>query len=293
MILLLAAASVLAFIAVSLLVLQLAPERDSGDADEQRMPQLYRMFRPLIKYVAGIVRHIPLGDTRPQYKRRIDRAGLAFDMSPDDFLAIKLLVTAMMFGFALLVYYGNVAREPLTLILGFVLGFFWPDARLGDVIGKRERSIQKSLPDFLDLLVLSVESGLDFVGATRKVAEHFQPGPLTWEFRGLLRNINLGKSRNDALREMGGKLNLPDITTFVNSVVQATEAGAAMGLVLRTQAAEMRSRRFQRAEKLAYEAPVKMLLPLVAFIFPAVFIIVLGPIILSFIESGILMDLLF
>jgi tight adherence protein C len=288
MLLLLIASSLLAFVAVVLAVLQLAPEHTADDADEQRMPQLYRLFRPLIKYAAGLIRHIPLGWMRDQYRRRIDRAGLAFDMSADDFLAIKVLVSAAMFAFALLMFYSNIARDPLTLIAGFALGFLWPDARIGDVINKRERSIQKALPDFLDLLVLAVESGLDFVGAARKVADRFQPGPLTWEFRGLLRSLSMGKSRNEALREMGTRLAIQDVTIFVNSVVQATEAGAGIGLVLRTQAAEMRSRRFQRAEKLAYEAPVKMLLPLIAFIFPAVFIIVLGPVILNVFLSGAL-----
>ncbi len=146
----------------------------------------------------------------------------------------------------------------------------------------------RALPDFLDLLTLSVEAGLDLVGAVRKVADRFEPGPLVWEFRAFLQDLTVGKSRSEALRYMVRKLDLSDFSSFGNAVIQATEAGAAVGPVLRMQAQDMRARRFQRTEKLAHEAPVKMLFPLIAFIFPAIFLIVLGALYFQFKASGAL-----
>jgi tight adherence protein C len=113
-----------------------------------------------------------------------------------------------------------------------------------------------------------------------------EPGPLIWRFQAFLRSMNVGKTRREALREMAHKVDLPDFTTFANVVIQATDTGASMGPVLRTASGEMLSRRFDRAEKAAHELPIKILLTLFIFVFPATFVMVLGPVYFQFMSSG-------
>jgi tight adherence protein C len=278
-------ALVLFFFAVALLVTQLFPEPQRGGREEGQLPPLYQTFRPLIKYLAGLNSHIKAPDMKQQYARRIERAGLMFEMSPDDFLAIKEIVLVVVGGFSALAYY-FVLKDWTVIAVGTLLGFLLPDSRLSDAAKKRELAIVRALPDFLDLLTLAVEAGADFVGGLRKVNDRFQPGPLVWEFNGYLRSLMVGRSRADALRDLSHKLNLPDFTSFSNAVVQASEAGASIGPVLRMQAEDMRNRRFQRAEKLAQEAPVKMIMPLMAFIFPATFLMIIAPLFFQFRASG-------
>lgn len=279
-------ALVLLFVAVILVVIQLYPERVKRKAEEEQMPALFQTLSPVIKYLANLNRSLPLPSLKQRYARKILRAGLSFDMSPEDFLAIKEMALVAVGGFALLTYF-FVIHDWIVVLIGLVLGFFWPDARLSDMIKKRERAILRALPDFLDLLALSVEAGLAFVGAVRKVAERFEPGPLVWEFKAFLRDLRVGKPRDEALREMNKRVEVADFSSFANAVIQASEVGASIGPVLKMQAVEMRSRRFQRAEKMAHQAPVKMLFPLIGFIFPATFLMILAPIVIRFLASGI------
>jgi tight adherence protein C len=137
----------------------------------------------------------------------------------------------------------------------------------------------------LDLLTLSVEAGLDFMSALQRIVERRRLDALGEEFVRVLREIQLGKTRRVALRDMSERVNHPDVRTVVNSLVQADELGVGISAILRIQADQMRQRRFERAEKQANEAPVKMLFPLVAFIFPAVFLVLLGPIILQILRQ--------
>jgi tight adherence protein C len=127
---------------------------------------------------------------------------------------------------------------------------------------------------------------MGFDSAVLRLTEVLEPGPLIWRFQAFLRSVNVGKTRTEALREMAQKVDLPDFTTFANVVIQATDTGASMGPVLRTASAEMLSRRFDRAEKAAHELPIKILLPLFAFVFPATFVMVLGPVYFQFVASG-------
>jgi len=276
----------LAFVAAALLAIQLFPHGVKvEEAEQAQLPALYRTFRPAISYLATLNRRLPVSGLRVQYARRIDRAGFAFDMTPDDFLALKEIALVGVGALGVVAYF-TLVHSWLVVLLGILLGFIAPDVGLSDAVKKREQGILRALPDFLDLLTLSVEAGLDFVGAMRKVADRFEPGPLVWEFRAFLQDLAVGKSRSEALRYMVRKLDLPDFSSFGNAVIQATEAGASIGPVLRMQSQDMRSRRFQRTEKQANEAPVKMIFPLIAFIFPATFLIVLGALFFQFKASG-------
>ncbi|MEO0107395.1 MAG: type II secretion system F family protein [candidate division WOR-3 bacterium] len=276
---------ILLFIAIFLLVIQLFPEKIELEKEEGTPGGLYRIFRPLIKYLAKYNAKIQLPEIKAGYKKKMEKAGFQLELTPDDFLAIKELTLIAGILFAIFVYY-FAYKDIIVFLLGIVLGFFMPDLRLADAVKKREFAIMRAMPNFLDLLTLSVEAGLDFAGAVRKVIEKSRPNPLIFEFKLFLRELMVGKSRKEALRDMANKLEIPDISSFVSTIIQSEEAGASLGPVLRIQAEEMRAKRFQRAEKLASQAPVKMLFPLIAFIFPATFIMLFGPLYFQFKEMG-------
>jgi tight adherence protein C len=160
-----------------------------------------------------------------------------------------------------------------------------PGLWLRSVVKQRHRSIRKALPFMLDLLTLSVEAGLDFMNAMQRIVDRRKVDAIGEEFVRVLREIQLGKTRRVALRDMAERVNQSEVRTVVNALVQADELGVGIAQILRIQADQMRLRRFERAEKLANEAPVKMLFPLVAFIFPAVFLVLLGPMILQILRQ--------
>jgi tight adherence protein C len=156
------------------------------------------------------------------------------------------------------------------------LGFYLPRIWLKSRITKRRKQILKALPDAMDLITTSVEAGLGIDAAFARVADKVQ-GALAEEFRRCLREMSLGRTRREALLDFAGRTELPEITAFINAVVQAEHTGVSLGRVVRIQADQLRTQRKQRAEQEAQKAPVKMVVPLVLFIFPAMFIVILGP----------------
>jgi tight adherence protein C len=163
----------------------------------------------------------------------------------------------------------------------------YPVLWLTRAVTTRHNSIRRSLPFVLDLLTLSVEAGMDFMTALQRNLERARIDPLAEELIQVVRGIQLGKTRREALRDMSTRVNLSELRSVINALVQADELGVSIGSILRIQADQMRQRRFERAEKLANEAPVKMLFPLLLFIFPAVFLVLLGPIIAQLLRQGI------
>lgn len=196
----------------------------------------------------------------------------------EDFIAYQELC-GLLFGLLGLMSLNLLEKPLIWSSLFFVLGFLLPFIWLRDQIKKRHHKIARALPYSIDLLTLSVEAGLDFQAAIAKVVEKGQPGPLREELSIMLGEIRLGKTREQALRNLSDRVRLPQLTSFVSNLVQADRMGTSLGKVLRIQSTQMRIERTQRAEKLANEAPVKMLFPLVLCIFPTVFMILFGPII--------------
>ncbi|WP_265655732.1 type II secretion system F family protein [Verminephrobacter aporrectodeae] len=143
------------------------------------------------------------------------------------------------------------------------------------------------MPFFLDIITLCVEAGLNMQGAITQAVAKGPPSLVREEFQRVLRDLRAGKGRAEALRDMGERLNEPSVTNFIMAVIQAERMGMSLGPVLRAQADQRRSERFLRAEKLAMEAPVKMLFPLIAFIFPCTFIVLLFPIAMKFMNAGL------
>jgi tight adherence protein C len=174
----------------------------------------------------------------------------------------------------ILVYAGLVAA-----------GFAFPAMNLRERIKQRQKSIALQLPDTLDLLTISVEAGLDFMSAMRRVVEKHRPGPLKEELERFFKRTELGRPRREALREMANRVQLQDLSGVVSALIQADRLGVSIGPILRAQSDMLRIRRGQRAEKAAQEAPVKMLAPLMICILPSVFIMILAPIIIQMIEN--------
>ena len=164
-------------------------------------------------------------------------------------------------------------------VLAFA-GFRIPDYVLSSRIRSRREAVRADLPDALDLLAVSVEAGLGFDGAVTKLTEHMS-GPLVDEFARLLSEVRIGEQRQTALKNMAARVDAPELSSFVRAVVQADQLGISLGRILRVQAADSRMRRQAAAEEQAMKAPIKMLFPTVIFIFPAMFIVLLGPAVLN------------
>jgi tight adherence protein C len=218
-------------------------------------------------------------------KRRMIMAGM--DMRdtmlkrPEDFVAMQECA-AIGGGLVMVYMWATLSLNPVWIPVAMLAtGLFLPDRWLRDQVIKRHLLITRALPYNLDLLTLSVEAGLDFTAALAKVVERGRKGPLLDELALVLRQLKMGKTRAESLKMMVDRVNLSALTTFVSALIQADKMGTPLGKVLRIQSAQLRVERSQRAEKLAGEAPVKMLGPLILCIMPTVFIVLFGPVIFS------------
>ena len=204
-------------------------------------------------------------------------AGLGRRVTPTSFLAAKGLLAV--FGALVGVMFSSMAGSATGLVLTVGLaagGFFAPDYFVNlKARGRRER-VKADLPDALDLLAVSVEAGLGFDGAIAKITEHME-GPLADEFSLTLGEMRIGESRADALKRMADRVDAPELSSFTRAIIQADQLGTSLGRILRVQAADSRLRRQAAAEEKAMKAPIKMLFPTVLFIFPAIFLVILGP----------------
>lgn len=203
-------------------------------------------------------------------------------MSPQTFLAIKGGGAAggLVLGFLL----GGLGGAGVAFLLGItfaVAGWIVPEYIVSSRAKARRETIRAALPDALDLLAVSVEAGLGFDASITKITEHME-GPLSNEFALMLGEIRVGEGRSDALKKMEQRVGAPELSSFVRSIIQADQLGISMGRILRVQAADTRLKRQAAAEEKAMKAPIKMLFPTVLFIFPSMFIVVLGPAILNF-----------
>ena len=229
---------------------------------------------------------------------KLRKAGLDYAISPVQFVASRILLAI---GLAALAWWLLGSFDPSThgesgfsagtyaqvAGCGFLAGWVYPGIWLHDRLALRRRRLLKALPFFLDIITLCVEAGLNMQGAFTQAVAKGPAGVLRDELQRVLRDIRSGKARATALRDMAERLNEPGVTNFTTAVIQAESMGMNLGPVLRAQADQRRSERFLRAEKLAMEAPVKMLLPLIAFIFPCTFLVLFFPIAMKFIHSGI------
>ena len=218
------------------------------------------------------------------FRRGVDAelraAGYPEGINSDEFIGLIFISTIAGFCMGYLAY----IMYPMVLIVPVfgIAGIFLPRIWLSDLVIRRRKAIRKALPYALDLLTLAVESGLDFTTALQRIADRLGNTPLATEFHILLREIQMGKIRSDALRDMADRVSVHDLTSVVSALTQTDELGAPLGPVLRIQSEFIRLRRAQEAEEAAMKAPVKLLFPLVVFIFPTAFIMILGPLFLKY-----------
>ncbi|HEY0881154.1 MAG TPA: type II secretion system F family protein, partial [Archangium sp.] len=205
-------------------------------------------------------------------RRNLIKAGEPNVYKPEDIMALQEI------GFVVGLLFGLVLMNAIDFNLAWslvvaLIGLFYPLIWVNDQVSKRHLQISRALPFNLDLLTLSVEAGLDFTAALAKVVEKGKPGPLREELALVLKQLKMGKTREEALKGMIARVDLPALSQFVTALIQADKMGTSLGKVLRIQSTQLRIERTQRAEKLANEAPVKMLFPLIACIFPTVFMV--------------------
>ncbi|TAH48610.1 MAG: type II secretion system F family protein [Betaproteobacteria bacterium] len=219
---------------------------------------------------------------------RMRIAGLDYALSPAQLIAHRVVIALLSGAFAGWLAYGWQAHEPLLFaLLGSGVGFLIARSWFADRVAARRRQLLKTLPFFLDLITLCVEAGLNLTGAFQQAVAKGPDGPLRDEFQRVLRDVRAGKSRADALRTFGDRLNEPSIAHLVSAIIQAENLGMSLGPLLRAQSEQRRCERFARAEKAAMEAPVKLLFPLVAFIFPCTFLVIGFPIVVQFMRMGL------
>lgn len=246
---------------------------------------IYKIIEPAVLILAAYNKKLNTDKLDNRYKRKLINSGNPLHLIPVEFFALKEIsaIGGALFGFFIVL---SMGVNPVLPLLACIGSFFLPDLWLREMTKKRKHDVFISLPFTMDLLTLSVEAGLTFIAAIEKVVEKGQPGPLRDEFDKLLQDLRLGVARRDALTGIAERTDMYEIRSFSSALIQADKLGAPLGETLRTQADLRRTERYQKAEKLAQEAPVKMLFPLLLFIFPAVFIVILGPVMLKFLAEG-------
>lgn len=213
-------------------------------------------------------------------------AGWAERMDGNTWAAIRILaiVGSIVLAFLAVPLVSGTGMKLLVGGLLLVIGFFGPEASLNRAIDDRRKSMEKQLPDIIDLLVISVEAGLGFEAAMGRVVQNV-PGELSREFQRTLQETRVGVSRHEALRNMSERTDVDDLNSFILALIQADQFGVSIARMLRVQAEEMRVRRRQRIQEKAFAAPVKMIFPMLLCIFPSIFIVILGPAVMNIREN--------
>lgn len=232
----------------------------------------------------------------PQYvlqttARRLELAGDPRGLEPATFWALRIFLALSIGGFLLLIFAigkldWTLSRKLMILAVFVALGYYIPDMLLTSRIQRRQKAVRKAMPDALDLLTICVEAGLGFDGAMQKVFEKWD-NELSLAFGRVLREIQLGKLRREALRDMANRIGIPEMTSFVAAVIQSEQLGVSMAKVLRIQSDQMRIKRRQFAEEMAHKAPIKMLIPMALLIFPSICIVLMTPAVLMMFRSTV------
>ncbi len=256
---------------------------------ELSMPFSERVLAPMVRRSATFMARLTPAQTLESTRHKLDLAGNPNNWTPSEFFGVRAVACVALGGLIFLILsLANVdwlQRIGITILFA-LLGFMLPALWLGQKIRSRKNSVIRSLPDALDLLTICVEAGLGFDQAMQRVAEKWED-ELSQAFARVLHEIRLGKTRREALRDLANRLDLSDVTSFVAAVIQAEQLGVSIAKVLRIQSDQMRIRRRQRAEEKAHQAPVKMLFPMVFLIFPAIWIVLLGPALLQVLATNI------
>lgn len=256
----------------------------SGEAPQKSKSGIIRLSRPLVhRLVLPLISRYKMTEYKEKLKREIQSAGLGQELNAEEYIGLQIFLGVFFPGF---LFGANTLFElnyPPALMIGFsVVGFMFPYSYVKDRRKTRNGQILVDLPFVVDLLALSTEAGLDFIGAISKVVDKMKNGPLAEELSQVLRDLKLGSSRAEALNALAWRVNMNEVSSFIAVLVTADTLGASIGGVLRQQSEQMRHERFVRAEKAGVEASQKIFIPLIACILPAVLLITFGPVILQF-----------
>ena len=260
----------------------------SGDEPHRSQSGFINFSRPLVHNLT--LQHtskIKSETYRKKIKKKILTAGLSRELNVDEFIGLQLLwglmfpVFVVVLNFALQLGY----NYPFCLIVG-LFGFYFPHLHCSQCKKQRYNSVIIDLPFFIDLLALSTEAGLDFINAMQRIVDKAENSVLADEFSIVLKDIKLGRSRADALRDLAERLDIPEVTSLCAVVIDADYTGASIANVLKEQSIQMRLERFVRAEKAGARASQTILIPMMFFILPAVFIMVFAPVLIQFVSGG-------
>ena len=266
-------------------------EAVSLDQIELSQPFTERVIYPLLRRFGEMSAKNTPQNVLQQTNRKLEMSGKAGWVDAPMFLASRFVAAAVLGIGVFLVCTVSIMAQPLPRallysIIGLAIGFFLPQLWLDEQIKKRQLEIRKAMPDALDLLTICVEAGLGFDAAMSNVAQKWE-NELSLAFARAIREVQLGKVRREALKSMADRIDLAEMSSFVAAIIQSEQLGVSMAKVLRIQAEQMRMRRRQYAEELAHQAPVKMLLPMVGFIFPSIFIVLMTPAILQIMKVNL------
>ena len=248
---------------------------------ELEQPFMERVVVPIIKRLGEMSTRFTPEKLLQETTLKLELAGNPGRIDASTFLATRFIGAAVFGGLLILISNLPSVNWPtgrIILVVGIftVLGFFFPQLWLGSRISRRQGEVRKALPDALDLLTICVEAGLGFEAAMSKVADKWE-NELSIMFGRCIREIQLGKTQREALRDMADRIGLPELTSFVAAVIQSQLLGVSMAKVLRIQSDQMRVKRRQFAEELAHQAPVKMIIPMALLTFPSIMIILMAP----------------
>lgn len=253
---------------------------------ELQQPFHERVIIPATKSILATLGKYGPKQSAERLRRNLQMAGNPGGITPVMFVGLRV-VLALVLGVIISLLTFRTMALPQALMysaIGFALGYMLPVIWLGRRITARKKAITKALPDALDLLCISVEAGLAFDLALQRVTDKWDD-ELSREFKRVLKDMQLGRTRREALKDLAERTGVDDVQTFTAAVIQADQLGVSMAKILRIQSDQMRVRRRQRAEELAQQAPIKMLFPMVFLIFPALFVVILGPAVPRIISS--------
>lgn len=247
---------------------------------ELSQPFSERVIIPALNWIGEISARFTPQKVIQNIARQMELAGNPWPISPAAFLTIRFILGVVLGLLAVTAFVGSASwstSDKLMFIGGASVGGFWlPQIMLSTRVTRRQKDIRKSMPDALDLLTICVEAGLGFDAAMSKVAEKWET-ELSMAFARVIREIQLGKVRREALKDMADRLGVAEMTSFVAAIIQSEQLGVSLAKVLRIQSDQMRMKRRQRAEEEAHKAPIKMIIPMALLIFPTIMIIILTP----------------
>jgi tight adherence protein C len=255
---------------------------------ELSQPFAERVIYPVIRRVGELSARFTPQKAIQDTARRLELAGNPWPIDAPTFLALRFVLAVVLGGFLVAVVIISPQQSTTNTVLyvggGAFLGFFLPHLMLTSRITNRQSEVRKAMPDSLDLLTICVEAGLGFEAAMSKVAEKWD-NQLALAFARTLKEIQLGKVRREALKDMSDRLGIPEMTSFTAAIIQSEQLGVSLSKVLRIQADQMRMKRRQYAEEKAHQAPIKMIIPMALLTFPSILIIILTPAILQIMSN--------